>query len=103
MQVRGLVRITKKNNLKNNFMEDTNDWTLETLNIIQNWQKKGFYNGSVKFKNGVKMELALILDNEKCVKMISLLQEEIMASALKLGDMLAKSMPIQIPQSTTES
>lgn len=79
---------------------ETKDWILESLNINQHWQKRGLYTGNVKFKNGVKMELALLLDNEKCVKMIAMLQEEIVASAVNLSDLLMKSMPVQIPAST---
>jgi hypothetical protein len=79
---------------------ENKDWILEQLNINQDWQKRGLYTGNVKFKNGVKMELALLLDNEKCVKMIAMLQEEIVASAVNLSDLLMKSMPVQIPAST---
>lgn len=71
-------------------------WILEDLAIRQDWQKKGLYVGHVKFQNGVKMELSLKLDAETCTKMITILQEEIVASAVNLGDMLMKSMPIKL-------
>lgn len=73
-----------------------NDWILKDLSIRQSWNKPGVYTGNVTFTNGVKMELALLLDNEKCGRMLSILQEEIVASAVNLGDMLIKSMPIAI-------
>lgn len=85
-------------------MENQN-WILQELHINQDWSKPGMYTGNVKFKNGVKMELALMMNNEKCVKMIALLQEEIVNSAVNLSDILMKSMPkvIEAPKETTES
>jgi hypothetical protein len=76
-------------------MENGN-WILKDLTIRQDWNKKGLYTGNVSFQNGVKMELALMLDNEKCAKMIAMLQEEIVSTAVNLGDLLVKSMPVQI-------
>jgi hypothetical protein len=75
---------------------ENKDWVLKDLTIRQDWNKKGFYTGNVSFQNGVKMELALMLDNDKCAKMIAMLQEEIVSTAVNLGDLLVKSMPIQI-------
>lgn len=77
-----------------------NEWILESLTIHTNWSSKGLYCGSVKFKNGIKMEMSLAMDNEAAVKMISLLQDEIKKSAANLSDLLGKSMPIAIPEST---
>lgn len=78
-------------------MENTaNEWVLESLTINQDWNKRGWYTGNCKFKNGIRMELALKLDNESCIKMIQLLQAEIEASAKNLGQMLVNSMPLQI-------
>lgn len=75
---------------------ENNNWILQDLSIRQDWNKKQLYTGNVKFQNGVKMELSLLLDNAKCAKMIALLQEEIVANAVNLGEMLVKSMPIAI-------
>jgi hypothetical protein len=80
-----------------------NDWILESLSISQDWNKKAWYTGSCKFRNGIKMELALKLDNENCIKMIRLLQEEIESSAKTLGNMLVKYMPLQIESPKQES
>jgi hypothetical protein len=79
---------------------DNNDWILEHLSIMQNWTKNGFYTGNVKFKNGVKMELSIRLDSDKAAKMIAILQEEIVASAVELSSKLMKSMPVQLPASS---
>lgn len=81
-------------------MQNNNDWILVDLTIRQDWNKKGLYTGNVKFQNGIKMELAIMLDNDKAAKMIAILQEEIVASAVDLGQKLMKSMPVQLPAST---
>lgn len=75
---------------------ENSDWVLIDLNIHQDWNSKSMYTGNVKFRNGVKMELALKLTPEKCARMVALLQEEIVESAVNLGDMLVKSMPLAI-------
>lgn len=77
-------------------MEKTN-WILEHLTIIQDWSKSGFYKGNIKFKNDVKMEFTLNLDQEKCSRLISIIQDEIIESAKKLGDLMVKSMPVALP------
>lgn len=78
---------------------ENQDWILKHLTITQDWNKKGFYTGNVQFQNGLKMELAIRLDSEKAAKMIAILQEEIVASAVELGEKLMKSMPLQISAS----
>jgi hypothetical protein len=84
-------------------MEKSNDnWTLSHLTITQDWAKPSIFNGNIKFKNGVKMEMALMLDDEKCRKLMSILRDEVIESANTLGDMMVKSMPQAITQSTTE-
>ena len=82
---------------------ETTEWILESLSISQDWNKKGHYRGNVKFKNGVTMEFSMLLDSAKCAKMISMLQEEIQESAAKLGDLMIKSMPIQLPPAQSEN
>lgn len=72
------------------------DWILKELTIRQDWNQKNLYAGSVKFQNGIKMEMSLLMDNDKCVKMISILKDEIVANAVNLGEMLVKSMPLAI-------
>lgn len=84
-------------------METKNEWLLESLNINQDWQKQGHYCGSAKFKNGIKMEMTLRLDSEAAAKMIALLQPEIVKSATQLGELIVKSMPLQIESSITGS
>lgn len=80
-------------------MNESNDWMLESLTISKSWQHQQHYQGNVTFKNGVKMQMSLVLDNAAAVKMISLLQGEIVESAKNLGDLLAKSMPIMLTES----
>jgi chemotaxis protein CheY-P-specific phosphatase CheC len=75
---------------------ENNNWILKELNIRQDWSKKGQYAGNVTFQNGIKMEFSLLLDTEKCAKMITILKEEIVASAMNLGDMMVKSMPLAV-------
>jgi hypothetical protein len=82
-------------------MENTNNWILQELNIRQDWNKKTQYTGSVKFQNGIKMEFSLLLDSGKCAKMIEILKDEIVNSASQLGDMMVKSMPIALPESSS--
>lgn len=78
-------------------MENTSDqWILSNLSIRQDWTKPDLYVGECKFKNGVKIELAIILDSTKCKKMIEILQEEIVASARDLASKLMNSMPLAI-------
>jgi chemotaxis protein CheY-P-specific phosphatase CheC len=73
-----------------------NDWILKDLDIRQDWNKKGLYTGNVTFTNGVKMQMSLLLDNDKCTKMVALLKDEIIENAQNLGDMLIKSMPLAL-------
>lgn len=84
-------------------METPNDWILQEMHINRGWNSEGTYSGNVKFKNGVKMEFALLLDNAKCEKMIAILRDELVTSAAKLGDMMIKSMPIALPESKTNA
>jgi hypothetical protein len=79
-------------------MNNTNEWLLQSLSITKDWQKQGFYTGNVTFENGIKMQMSLRMDNESAVKMISLLQDEIVKSANNLSETLAKSMPIMIQE-----
>jgi chemotaxis protein CheY-P-specific phosphatase CheC len=84
-------------------MDTKQDWILECLTITQDWSKSGHYRGNVKFRNGVQMEVALILDNVKAAKMVALLSEEIVQSATKLSGLLINSMPVQIEAAKEET
>jgi hypothetical protein len=83
-------------------MENEKEWLLESLSIYRTYGQTGIYNGSVKFRNGVSMEMSLLLDAEKCSKMVTILQDQIVESATKLGTMMVKSMPIQISEKSGE-
>lgn len=72
-------------------MENSN-WLLKSVNIYENWQKKGTYNGKVTFNNGVEMEISMTLDHEKCRKMIEILRDEIHESAVNLGQRMLDSL-----------
>jgi hypothetical protein len=81
-------------------MKNANDnWLLQELHIHKSWNGKGTFDGNVKFQNGVKMEFSLLLDHEKCSKMIAILKDELVASAVNLGDMMVKSLPVALPVS----
>lgn len=85
-------------------MENTkNDWLLDSLNINRGWQNNQPYTGNIKFRNGVKMEFTLLLDTEKCGKIIHILQDELTASAQRLGEMMVQSMPIAIQEKSESS
>jgi len=85
-------------------MEEKEEWELESLNINRNWygNKDHYYIGSVKFKNGVKLEVSLKLDHIAATKMINLVREELEQSAKDLSNLIMKSMPTAIKASTIE-
>lgn len=80
-----------------------NEWILQHVSISQDWNKKDHYKGTVKFQNGVQMEFSMLLDQQKCTRMLQLIREEIQESAAKLGDLMIKSMPIQLPAAPEQS
>lgn len=73
---------------------------LQSLSICQSWQKDEPYTGTVKFKNGVKMEFSLMLNTAKCKRIMEILKDELTESAKTLGDMMVKSMPVAISETT---
>lgn len=75
---------------------DEKNWILGSLSIHQDWQKPNVYKGSVNFKNNIKLEFNMLLDSEKCAKIIAILRDEIIESAKVVGDQLVKSMPTAI-------
>lgn len=77
-------------------MNNTNEWILQNLSITKDWQTKGLYTGAVTFENGIKMQMSLKMDNASAVKMISLLQDEIVKSANNLSETLANSLPVML-------
>lgn len=77
-------------------MEEKN-WILGSLNISQDWQKPGIYRGSINFKNNIKLDFNMLLDADKCAKIIAILRDEIIESAKTVGDQLIKSMPTALP------
>lgn len=81
-------------------MNDQEQWLMQSLSIYKSYVKDQPYEGNVTFQNGVKMQFSLKLDAQKCSKIISILKDEITDSARDLGDMMMKSMPVALPQST---
>ena len=79
-------------------MENTQQegWMLENLHIHKNYYKSGYFEGNVTFKNGLKMQFSLALTHEKCARMVSILNEEIVESAKNLGAQMIAAMPIAI-------
>lgn len=77
-------------------MEDKN-WILSQLIITQDWQKPGFYKGTIQFKNNIKMEITMFLDTEKCARIMAIISDEIVDSAKVVSESLIKSMPTQLP------
>lgn len=78
------------------------EWRLQRLEVNYNLygEHKDQYTGSARFTNGVKMDVNFMLDQSKCNKFISLIQEEIQEQAKNLGSLLVTSMPIALPPAT---
>lgn len=81
-------------------MENKEKWIMQNLTIsLQAWgEKKGQYTGSVKFSNGVKMDINFLLDEGKCERFITILQDEIISHAQLMSNLLVTSMPKAIPE-----
>jgi hypothetical protein len=83
-------------------MEDKN-WILGSLNIHQDWQKPNVYKGSVNFKNNIKLEFNMLLDSEKCARIMAIISEEIVESAKTMSQAMINSMPIALPPPPPEA
>lgn len=77
------------------------EWQLVSLNInFNDWGKhKGTYTGAVKFKNGIEMDVNLMLNGEESRQFLSLVSDKIKEHATKMTQLMVSSMPLMLNES----
>jgi hypothetical protein len=85
-------------------MEILNDsqWRLKSINItFQEWgEYKGKYLGKIQFGNGQQEAFSFNITDEKALQFLSLIRDNVVDSASKLGERLMQSLPPQLMAST---
>lgn len=85
-------------------MEILNDsqWKLKSINIsFQEWgEYKGKYVGKIEFANRQQEAFSFNITDEKALQFLSLIRDNVVDSASKLGERLMQSLPPQLMAAT---
>lgn len=85
-------------------MEILNDslWRLKSINIsFQEWgEYKGKYIGKIEFANRTSEAFSFNITDEKAIQFLSLIRDNVVDSASKLGERLMQSLPPQLMAAT---